>query len=263
VGNDPFVDRRPEVAAFRDALESDQGGQALIVWGAEGYGKTHLIEEFRRMAGERENIESCKVDLKGQPGAHAKSIMEEICDQMEGCEFTHFDRAAQALLQSPVPTTFQSQMPAPGTLAAESRAVSERQIRMLTQALLNDLNKAYKDTSKVVILIDHCETSAQARFWVEETLLPKIKNCPPLILVVAHRDRLASSKEDEEPRRLYLDPMRETQDWVEYARKLDIDISPGEIARIIQRCHGWPFDIAFYLRTRRRRPRPGGRTTDD
>jgi eukaryotic-like serine/threonine-protein kinase len=260
----PFVGRRSELDALREAFEATRRGKAAVVRlaGVSGIGKTALVERF--LAGQEEAPATVVLRSRCHPqesvtfkalDAGVDALSRVLVHQMQGCLDALVPRNVSALVRL-FPVLGRVPFPTPRfepAIAAES----PQALRRRGFAALRELFGRLSERSPVVLWIDDLQwgdmDSAAA---IQELLRPP--DPPPFLLLLSYRleDRannvvLAAIESAEGGQRISLEPelivgpLHEA-DACELSRRLlprETVVDAGTVAQIATESLGSPFLI--------------------
>ncbi len=259
-----FVGREKEIEDFRSAVNSlEDGGRAMLVVGAAGYGKSTLLREFERRCKEDEKIiekgevivirdEFSRSDdplsfLSRVQEAWLKEVNTKSMKIIGGVKKyrTYLEGAIDAIatgasLLSPAGALISSMK-----MGLPSMPKLPQNMGFLLQAFVVDLAEFNKDNpdKRLVLLFDEYhkisnEDIFNAMFDDIIENLPKIKN---VLLVIASREKMVEA--DAEPLKLFKE--YETASFF----KENLGIEDKKLVAKAQRLlHGHPYSLGLLLR---------------
>jgi hypothetical protein len=247
------IDRQDELQLFQDVLDGRRDERILLVEAQSGLGKTQLLLEYRRLAGEL-GAPCAALDLR-LTGVTGLDVLAALREEWDECPFHGLRDQVEKLTAPDVKLNVSGvvQIGRPEinlALNSPDEATRRQRLRQLTEALARDLRAWLEERGqRGVILVDTYNlATSELRQWFEGVLLPHVRRVPNLVAVVAGQEPLPLTAAWEDVcHRLRLQLLLNPDDWMEFVRAKAIPVSREAVSVVCHVCAGRPGEIAMKL----------------
>ena len=252
------IDRQPEIARFLAMVHSHQEERILLIEAPSGRGKTWLLLEYQKRAGQA-SVPCALIDLRvggvGVSDALA-TLGEEFGWERLGRfqrQVAEWERPAADVTIHGVVQIGRGQIQV--VLGGPDEQTRRERRRVLTDALIADLREWLGTAGRAVIIVDTYNIAGdnktvgpELREWLEGVFLPHVRRTTGLVVVVAGQQTPEVNTAWEMCcDRIELGPLSDPREWMPFVAAVGATASQEVVAAFCHACRGEPSAIAMML----------------
>ena len=247
-----FINRRQEIAQFSELLARKEQGRILFISGRGGMGKTSLLNLYREICVKAEvaNATFAFRAATSHPIEVIWALSEELHLLGHAKLRKTLDQIEPDLPKDLDQDAFDS-TELQFALSGFDKNLQETQLRSITESFFDGVKTILAHTESVVCFLDDIELAGpMTRDWLSYQFLESVHNTPGTMCVAAGRQSIdPESSWSAAYTHLNLDPIYALKDWLEYAQRLRLDLSPETINSLAGLFQGRPLEMAMAMST--------------